>query len=356
MQLFHCFPRIESTKKEDESEIGAAGLGILRSILRHGLLCSHEELQLDCDPLTERLEKALLLSLGEPVDSTFQSRASFTLCELDDLAQEVNRTPFTPLNDPQSHGDSFGQFAVALCPIEARRLGIVPTKYYYRFLLDPYTVGLSNQIVHRLMELRAVCSLLSLLEARVGPIEAPGVDFPDALRLRRDYRLNLDHEGEAKQMVDDLSLSQARLMYQSLNTDRVPAVDLLDFLDLLLSAYQNSDSTKRHSPLEFYLQKEWRALYHRRDGLEWVRLLPRHNEQLSASERSTRSEVRRLLERKGRRSNEYFAYCNVLSKVDGRPFRNLVKKVIVPRFAYQKAEAIVKEEAPGLELVIFPSD
>jgi hypothetical protein len=252
MKLFHAFPRPSHQtdsagrviRKPATDEDCWRGLEILQLILTHGLLCTPEKFKLYPNYNTENKEKQKFLQANKPHDEIVQSRACFTMVDTLELTKEYELSQ-SQLTYSVAHVDLFGEFAVGLDPIEARALGVMPTVYYYRHDIgNPYrkTAGLGSQIVERLDEVRSLFSILSYIEAWENTSPDDGLIFPSAEMLKR-MRIQVRYQKEIEAELTKLKAQDAALINQLFNTDRVPAWNLVDFVEMMLSLYQTTDST-----------------------------------------------------------------------------------------------------------------
>jgi hypothetical protein len=342
MKLFHAFPRpkhrIENGKKILTSisrvEASKKGLEILKLILECGLLCTPERFRLYPNYATENPEKKAILNQGGNHDEIVQSRACFTLAESIDLSKEY----VTALNGKSytSHSESFGEFAIGLDPIEAREFGVLPTVYFYRqdiFSSARRTAGLGAQIVERLDEIRTVFSILSFIEAKAnsGGNEHPQV-FPSE-QILREMGIGIKYQDKILKQLHSLKLEEAKAVYDLFDSDRSPAWNLVDFLKIMLSLYQTTDSTIDDSPLAFFHQREWRLVHHMMSGMNWFSLgsHPMYRDHLVPEFRDARNTIKKFLERQASAlPASYYNNCWVFSGTSKIPFRNFIKEIVVP--------------------------
>ncbi|MCK1574070.1 hypothetical protein [Bradyrhizobium sp. 174] len=345
-KLYHAFPRPPSGRPDALTASGTinGGLQVLSLILSHGLLCMPERFSLFSDPSSEREEKRALLSANCPQDEIYQSRACFSLLDLPELSQQIELRPSEvgPRKPTVifSHADLFGQFAIGLDPLEARNIGVLPAVYYYRAKSAELRESLSSQIVYRLDEIRTVLKILSFIEARAN---LKDLTVPNYERLT-EIGMVPKYEKDVFQRLTDLSTRDARMIFELFNTDRVAGWNLVDFLTMLLSLYQNADSTIDSEPLAFFHQREWRLIHHMREGLGWFSLGQNEYYADSNASRFRRSKVaiRSFLKtRMGTLDENKMRRFWVLAEVEGRPFRDLVREIVVPEECEHEARLLV---------------
>lgn len=335
-KLYHAFPR-PPTQQSDApraNDTFEAGIQVLSLILSHGLLCMPERFPLFSDPSSERQEKLALLSAGLPQDQIYQSRACFSLLDLPELSQQIELRPSeggAPQGSPIifSHADLFGPFAIGLDPLEAREMGLLPAVYYYRTNSTGPSESLSSQIVYRLDEIRTVLKVLSFIEARAN---LKKLSVPSYERLT-EIGMVPKYEAPVVNRLDDLTSRDAKKIFDLFDTDRVASWSLVDFLNMLLSLYQNADSTIDSEPLAFFHQREWRLIHHMRKGMCWYSL--GENEYYADSNAArfarSREEIRSLLgTRMGRLDESKMRRFWVLAEIGDRPFRDFIREIVVP--------------------------
>lgn len=340
--LFHAFARGESTAgpgRFDQKQLETS-FAILRLILLRGLLCTPERFKIYADPATERACKLALLRRHLPHDILVQSRACFTLMDgMHELSQQYHVSPDDPLK-LLSHADIFGPFAIGLDALEARSLGILPTVYTYQSpsevdltRAECGVVPLASQIIHRLDEIRTLLKILSQIEAKSELFQSDILSVKDL----RELGVKLQHELAIKTELAKLRKHQAKEIVHLLNSDRVAAWSLLDFVNMMLSLYQFADSTYEQAPLAFFRQKEWRLVHHMRRGLSWFslgehsRLTDPDPEDYSDDREAIREYVKRTRSfREATDSAEFLSKCWVLHQCDSKPFRAFIRLIVVP--------------------------
>jgi hypothetical protein len=350
MKLFHAFPRpphhrdpagkvVRDLPTDDDRR---KGLEILRLILTHGLVCTPEKFKLYPNYHTENKEKQKFLRAKTHHDEIVQSRACFTLMDALELTQSQ------PTRDA-THIDLFGEFAIGLDPIEARALGITPTVYYYKHDLgDPSTrtAGLGTQIVERLDEIRSVFSVLSYIEARANS-RMDNDAFPPTEMLK-SMGIHVRYQSDIEMELAKLKTEDASSIFRLFNTDRVPAWNLVDFVEIMLSLYQTTDSTIEDAPLAFFHQKEWRLVHHMMTGLIWYGLAQHSTRrdpwavEFESDVKAIRKFIRRASPRKSEDYLTWFLnHCWVLAGTEELHFRDFVREIVVPETFYKHAMDIV---------------
>jgi hypothetical protein len=349
MKLFHAFPRpphhldpAGRMVRDPPTEADRRkGLEILRLILTHGLLCTPEKFKLYPNYHTENKEKLKFLQANTHHDEIVQSRACFTLMDTLELTQSQ------PTRDA-AHIDLFGEFAIGLDPIEARAFGITPTVYYYRHDLgNPAfrTAGLGAQIVERLDEIRSVFSILSYIEANANAGE-DDTAYPPPEKLR-SMGIHVRYQSEIEAELAKLKARDAALIFRLFNTDRVPAWNLVDFIEIMLSLYQTTDSTLENAPLAFFHEKEWRLVHHMMTGLIWFGLdkhPARRNPWATEFEsdiRNIRNFIRRATQKNEDHLTWFLSHCWVLAGTEQLHFRDFVREIVVPEGFCKDARRIV---------------
>jgi hypothetical protein len=281
MKLFHCFPRPRALKEsaltnwnEDITKL------VLQSILEYGVLCTPERLRVFASPQTDNEKKKEDLLRGNPEYVHTQSRFCLTLCSESELFEPKIRGITPRANGPAigdkkclSHADLFGPCAISFEPMVSRRLGIVPTNYFApgdmfgnRYAPSGGEApGLNIQMIHRLKELRELLIILAMIESSmpVGEVTLPGQDALQALGL------TLPYEQKILRLIKELNFRERKNIFELFNIDREIALNLISFVEMMLSLYQETDSTIDGAVLAFYEQREWRLIHHMRLGAVW---------------------------------------------------------------------------------------
>lgn len=362
--LYHAFPRPRKRiTTEGTKDSTSKGMLVLKLILDHGLLCSPEALLLYPDPATERYEKLKLHRDGQPHDRIIQSRACFTLVNREELNREIElstdlsilenkRQVPLPSSIVPAHVDLFGQFAIGLDPLEARDIGILPVHYFYN---APIPVGSTwsrtrvppdfcSQLVARLDELRNLMAILSHIEAIAqiahSQYGTPNLSRQDLARLGVVPKF----EPQIERLINNLSVSEANKIFQLFNSDRVFAWNLFDYINMILSTYQTTDSTINNEPLAFFRQHEWRLILHMRSGLEWFCLgnQPIYADPYQYKYASNRREIRNFMENQfGSLDEDKMRNFWVLSNINGQPTRNYIREIVAPTECLQDVKDMV---------------
>lgn len=357
MKLFHAFPRPPHRtdslgrviRDPPTDEDRWKGLEILRLVLTHGLLCTPEKFKLYPNYETENKEKQKCLREDRHHDEIVQSRACFTLADTLELTKEYELSQDQPARH-EAHVNLFGEFAVGLDPVGARALGIMPTVYYYRHdIHDPsaITAGLGAQIVERLDEIRSVFSVLSYIEAKANVGGEDDMVFP-APEVLRDMGIRVRYESGIESEIAKLKTKDASRIFRLFNTDRVPAWNLVDFVEIMLSLYQTTDSTVEDAPLAFFQQREWRLVHHMMAGLSWFSLgiHPSYRNPLAREFAGAISDIKNFVRKASPYRGEdyltwFFNHCWVLVGTADFHFRDFVREIVVPESFRGHAQAIV---------------
>ena len=318
------------------------------------------------DPNTLNTQKRELLARGEPEFTYSQSRLCFTLCSPVELFEPKIRGvapgPDGPTAAPDakySHADLFGPYAIGIDPLVSRQLGIVPTVYYSptdrfgrRFTGDPGSIaGLNIQMIQRLKELRELCILLAQIER---DIDIDGPPLPgDAVLTALNLTLPFEQAIEAR--VRQLPLAERRRLFTLFNIDRDYALNLVSFIEMMFSLFQETDSSIDGSALAFYQQREWRLIHHMRDGTSWYCLgdQPAFRNPLAPARSSQIAHLRRLLNASAPspRDDAYFKSCWLLEEVDGSPVRAFLKCVVAPAADVDRFSRLLRDASCRAELV-----
>jgi hypothetical protein len=356
MKLFHAFPRpphrmdsagriVRDRPTEDDRQ---KGFEILRLILTHGLLCTPEKFKLYPNYNTENKEKQRCLQANKHHDEIIQSRACFTLVDTMELSKEyeLSQDRYT---QHTAHIDLFGEFAIGLDPIEARELGVMPTVYFYRHdISDPFmiTAGLGSQIIERLDEIRCLFSVLSYIEAKANAEEEDDTFFLSPEKLK-SMGILVRYQNDIEALLAKLRQEDAAFVFRLFCTDRVPAWNLVDFVEIMLSLYQTTDSTIEDAPLAFFQQREWRLVHHMMEGLRWFALgnHPADRDPRANYFRSAKEEIKNFLHsvssQKGKDLTWFLNHCWVLVGTEELHFRNFVREIVVPENFFKDAKSIV---------------
>lgn len=328
LRLYHSFPRISAVSGNAETE---AGIGVLRGLIEHGILLTPEILGI---PPNHRA------STKRPRIEFPQERACFTLASLEDLLVP----PGTVGRKVDSHLGRFGDFSIGLDPIRARSLGVIPTFYFYHS--DSANIG--YEILFRLRELRTLMVALARIEARAA---IPGRDSLSESKLE-EIGFTLEDQPKLNDELSKLSPNIAKAVVDALDTDRVPAWNLVDWIDILLSHFQLADSQKNPGSLYYYQQREWRI----------VRLFAEHIQcypiSLDRQSKYPKYERAALLELLGQISPEFFSKqrvnnTSVLIGTRDQSFFDFVEEIVVPVDCKRQVMDLLKDY--GLEADFRPT-
>lgn len=304
------------------------------SLLDHGILLTPEQLSIPANPSSTRQNPPGPLKIT-------QRRACFTLLEFEELF-----APPKSETKEVSHVGAFGEFAVGLDPVEARLLGVMPTFYYYHvrqntdlFGVDNLpahargrdftTFGPSSELLFRLAEIRSLLVSLAHIEA-LGAPETRAVYRIDRL-LKRQFVHN--SEPHVLKALSKLSPSIAKSIYSCIDTDRVPAWNLIEWLDILLNAFQVADSRDSISSLEYYQQREWRIIQLHSPFFDCYPLLPSGlSYNWSRATRRKIAAVYNTIEEHAVTQGFRFDPGNIflLAGAAGRPFGSFIRELVLP--------------------------
>ena len=329
------------------------GISILKSILYNGLVCSAEELRVTTEP--QRLRKSSSLAKDEIV--TMQTRACFTHCSLSELREPKVVVQFAMEGECESqskkanHLELFGPFAIALDPIEARRVGVMPVIYFYRMShidnLDPEELlSGSEDLLRRLSEVRQTLIALHIIEERSQTQYIPFIDTDYLEERTSSESLGLSlSDPKAKLNLDRLCKLKARYFIDFFQFDRRTFWQLVDRLEYLLGLFQDTDSNSENSPMAYYEQREWRLPLDFQVNTVWYSLgsHPKIRDSESKLFAEKASQILDLYQtlRLEKISQEKLNATWVLYFVDGKPFGHMIKEIICPGFCYNEVIAVV---------------
>ena len=198
-----------------------------------------------------------------------QCRSCFTMARFEELKEPRAIANFeNQLGDieesPASHFDLFGRFGIGIDSIHGRAMNILPAMYFYK--VSGSEESLSTHLLRRLIEIREILKVLSEIEFRYhGQKHFP---FPQSDAARLGFTVIDDIE--VRQAIERINKYKANRILKPFKVDRLLAWNYVDYLDILISLFQDTDSTLEDSPLSFYEQREWRMVFHHHDDLEWI--------------------------------------------------------------------------------------
>ncbi len=356
MKIYHSFPRrtsiLAAASKTD------AAIEILRSIVDFGLLCTPERMPIPPAKATDNKDKQALLLNAQPEIKIVQSRFCATLCRREELfdARVRGVTMEGEEGARVAHSTLFGPIAVGFDPLGARRLGFVPTLYYTRKSisgLDHNEEKFPNQIdlIQRLKEIRDVLIVLSYIEAG---IDVDGYVLPDK-KILNLLEIDLPYEEKIMSNILKLRKRTRRYILDKFNTDREMALNLVGSVEVLLSLFQEADSSLDETYLAFFEQREWRIVHQMRPGTLWYCLGAKPDFQNPHAERMQREiqALRRLITRVlGPRPKGYFDNTWVLAEIDGLPAAAYIDEVVVPREKVRDVQEILNTSHLQPEIVV----
>lgn len=314
---------------------------MLASIVDYGLVLTPETLRIAVNAASQR---------KQPCAKNFtQIRACFTLLSRSQLFR-----PRAPIGNSdnvrsRSHADLFGNFAIGLNPIRARELGAVAVTYFYR---SPGQASESDNValemLFRLRELHVLLCALAYLEARGRPAGRTLVP----IEVLRESNLALHGEAreeDVERKILSLDERTAALIYECLDTDRVPAWNLADWVEILLNSYQTADSKEDSTSLEYYEQREWRLI--RMVGTD-SRLFPLRES--DSGDRHLLSSVRSTLQDCDPAffTEAKLAESWLLTGTSTRSFFDYVEEIVVPSATTPEVEKLLQSRrlAPHFEM------
>lgn len=327
MRLYHSFPRF-AVKERDLAGIIAAGLATLQTIIEFGIVLTPEDLYVPPNPRAAN---------EAPAHTIFaQERACFTLLQREELFRPIPESGGRTTG--KSHADRFGSFAIGLDPIRARTLGAVPVIYFYG---TEKVENISFEILFRIRELRTLMTCLSHIEAKAA------IPNRDVLNRKVLGELGFDLADEPKiaERIDHVTESTARSIADLVDTDRVAAWNLVDWIDILLNFFQTADSKSTPDSLIYYQQREWRIVKLFGEHVQCYPLaLARYvNRRLSFPI----SECRALRARLKAVDPRFFTEerldgSSVMLGARREPFFEFVEELIVPMRAVPETEMLLK--------------
>ena len=166
--------------------------------------------------------------------------------------------------------------------------------------------------------------------------------------------LDLPFEPEVMARLRGMPSCRRRDLLRLFETDREIALNLVGVLEVLLSLFQEADSSIDESFLSFFEQREWRIVHQMRVGTLWYCLgaRPEFQNPLAEDMRDCIRHLRALLERQGgRRPEGYYENAWVLSRIDGARAAEFIDEVIVPRRYRDRARDIFREAGLGPEIL-----
>jgi hypothetical protein len=294
------------------------------------MVLAPEELEIPQNPLSDLA--------FPPKTIVEQRRACFTLMSRDELLQ------------PGGHTKAFGEFTIGLDALEARRLGIMPTIYYYRPCSDgkpsaeeaAIDGGLSQEILFRMSEARRVVLALAHIEA-ISARQSGQFKSEDYLRRAG---LTLDDEPNVASAIANLEEASSKRILNYFETDRVSACNLVEWLEIILSLFQTADSKNRNTPLEYFAQREWRLIQAYSHGFHCLPLsaeksLNLPNEESRAYANACREHLTEVIRKAKSKLNAESCYLFV--GLPEKHFRDFITEIIVPSDWAVSVRSLVNE-------------
>jgi hypothetical protein len=239
--------------------------------------------------------------------------------------------------DP-THQAVFGQFAIGIDTAEARKLGILPTIYYYDQANDKnhsdlsQSEGVSRELLFRLDEIRRILVAVAWMEASAFP---GSEDYFSKGKLEF-HNYTLVDEPEVWSALRQLTKKNAHDAHKLVDTYRVPATALIGCFDLFLSLFQTADSSYERRHLDYYSQREWRIVAAKTPGIEIADF-----SEASAENDAFVEAARRNLLDAGFDIN--IEDCFLLRGASGRDFQEYISDIVIPATALPEIESTLRE-------------
>jgi hypothetical protein len=326
LKLYHSFPR-PALRHTSSFDLAALGVEALHMMINFGAVLTPEDLIVPRNPAA---------SPDGPARTQFpQERVCFTLMNREELDE--------PGPGGRSHAEQFGPFAIGLDPIRARALGVVPVMYFYG---GTHAINVSYEMLYRLRELRTLLSALARVEARAG---RRGREVPPGLELD-DLGLAEIDRAPLSPRIEALSPDEARAVAGLFDTERVPAWNMIEWIDIILNFFQTADSKTTSDSLAYFQQREWRI----------VRLFGEHAQchAISLTDDIDRPDCYPMALRREMRARlidldpDFFSDVRldrsfVMVGTAELSFFEFVDEVVVPHAAERAAARLLQLESPG---------
>jgi len=360
MDFFHSFPRWFASRTDQSATIKSSsmscvlsrGADTLSSISKYGLLCTPEWLPFS-SRVTQTLGGSRPIAFSD-LGKLSQSRFCVTALGVDELYVRRGQKHLEQAKPTIPHAEAFGPFTIGFSNQTARRIGFMPTIYYSAansqgdLSVGPkyWDLGVNLQLLQSLHDLRNIVKSLLVLEHAYAKYDTTtdlhALDISDMLEASGS-------ELPAAKMVSSLSKDTLDLLTEPFNFQRLPALYLLDHLEIVLTLFQSSDDLKAEVPLDYFQQREWRLVQHFRRSLYWYSLGDHadHKDENRLDRRQQRAE----LAGKIGRNKEYLNACWVLESVDGILIRNLVSFVSLPNRSLDLIDGYIADLFPQATFV-----
>lgn len=318
MPFFHSFPRQYATRTDEVAPSNGArtgtilsrGIDTLRYISRYGILCTPEWLPFSSRP-TRTLSGGGSIAHSD-LGRFSQSRFCVTALDANELYAGRGAMELDKDKPIVSHADAFGPFAIGFSDEVARKIGFMPTIYYsptdiYGNKISsekPKDLGVNLQLLQSLHDLRNVAKSLLTLEHAYAQL-----DYTTNLGAL-DITEILEASGSdlpAIKFAYSLSKRELDLLTEPFNFQRLPALYLLDHLEIILTLFQSTDDLRSTVPLEYFQQREWRLVQHFRSDLYWYSL--GDHPDYKDENRESRWQEREKLKKQLNRSKTYLNAC-----------------------------------------------
>lgn len=322
----------------------SSGSDTLRSMSKYGLLCTPQWLS-----FSNRTGRSIgaRREVGQSDLGRFsQSRFCVTALASEQLYVKQPHSPIT-------HAEAFGPFAIGFTNEAARQIGLLPTIYHWpipikenaRESAHSSAPNLNTQLIHSLYDIRNVLQNLSILEYHQSQYDTnmvlKGIDLTKII----------GDSSDKTSLIDKLSQSNAEtidLLTEPFNFRRLPALFLLDHLEIILSLFQSTDDLKSEVPLTYFHQREWRLVQHLRPSLFWYSL---GDSPLQQDENKYKRQKKiREIKNRIQKSQSYLDACWILESVNGRHVRELISLVSVPNRVLLNMKSEISDLFPNAKI------
>ncbi|MDZ4762159.1 MAG: hypothetical protein SGJ21_13925 [Alphaproteobacteria bacterium] len=320
-RLYQSFPRTIEGSRCEENEQVESGLAILAFLIDFGLLLTPEVKRIGPNPLAELRPP--------PVTTIVQTRSCFTALTREEL--------FRPNETGYSHARMFGPITVGLSARAAITLGMMPTVYLpvgHAGAIPTETSarvsngGLGQDLLYKLADIRHLLIAVARIEATAHPsLKKDYLDKPE-LDLRN---LMIPENDRTFGPLNKLKKEDALKAFRLLDTDRTPAFILAEFIEIVLSNFQQVDSFDNEA-FGFYDQREWRIVNTASEGFECYPLGSKFSHlwpiQIRMLLELAKSVTQASAHKLGNRLN--LEDCALVRSVNGRSYFDFIQEIVVP--------------------------